>query len=67
MKGKSVEDILILLDGLRCYNCRARLIVVEKGGRTIIKNKLLVIDERKGIIEIKCRECGRIKTIISKS
>ena len=67
MKDKSIEDILLFSDGVRCDNCKARLIVVKEGGRAIIKNKLLVIDERKGIIEIKCRECGRIKTIISKS
>jgi hypothetical protein len=69
MKNKSITDILLLLDGLQCDNddCRARLIVVKGGNRTIIKNKLLVIDERKGVIEIKCHECGWVNTIISNS
>lgn len=66
MNGKSIEDILSRLNGLRCDNreCNERLIVARAGDKTIIKNKLLVINERKGVIEIKCRECGRVKTII---
>jgi len=67
MKDRSIEDILLLLDGLQCDNCKARLIVIEVENRTIVKNRLLVIDRKKGIIEIKCRECGCIKTIISNS
>lgn len=66
MKNKSLTEILLLSDGIRCKQCNTRLIVVKEG-RSIIKNRLFVIDEGKGIIEIKCRECGRIKTIISKS
>ena len=64
MKGKPIEDILLHLDGLLCDYCGVRLIVVDAGNRTIIKNKLLVIDERRGVIEIKCRDCGCIKRII---
>ena len=64
MKTKSITEILLLSDGIRCKQCNTRLIVVKEG-KSIIKNKLFVIDEGKGIIEIKCRECGCINRIAS--
>lgn len=64
MRNKSLTEVLLLLDGMRCEQCNTRLIVVKEG-KSIIKNKLFVIDEGKGIMEIKCRECGCIKRIVS--
>lgn len=66
MKNKSLTEILLLSDGIRCKKCDTRLIVVKEG-KSIIKNRLFVIDEVKGIMEIKCRECGCIETIVSNS
>ena len=49
LKGKKV----------RCEKCEKWLIILDEE-RTIIKNRLIVIDKAKGIIEIKCGQCGKI-------
>lgn len=61
----SIKNISSIFNGVKCNKCRARLIVLDEEGRTIIKTKLMIIDDKKGVLEIKCRECGCIKTIIS--
>lgn len=63
-KASLTINALSVLQDMKCV-CGARL-VVNDGDSTIIKNKLLVIRRKRGmlIIEIKCRECGKVNIVI---
>ena len=57
---------LAMIESLRTcevWCCCGKKLVIHNDKKTIIKNKLLVINDREGTIEIKCSECSKITVI----
>jgi hypothetical protein len=55
---------LLALSETKCKQCKTVLIIQEVDS-TIIKSKLMKIYKSKGVIEIKCRQCGKLQTVYS--
>lgn len=63
MNIATAVNTLLSLRDIKCEFCGAVLIVQEKSV-TIIKNRLLKIYKNKAVVEIKCRECGKLQNLI---
>jgi hypothetical protein len=61
----SVAHIIPKLVGVRCLTlgCR-KVLVVRDEGRIIIKNNLLILDEEKGSVELKCSDCRKTSVFL---
>jgi hypothetical protein len=57
--------VMNTIRGLVGRKCRCKkLLALLDGTRMVIKTKVLVIDEEKGIIEIKCSNCATVTEVI---
>ncbi len=57
-----ITNALLTRQRIKCSHCGAAL-VIQKDEETIIKNRLMIISRRKGVIKIKCKECGTLQII----
>jgi hypothetical protein len=53
------------LRGREMWCSCGKKIVIQKEGKTIVKNKLLILNEE--VIEIKCKECGKMNILSHKN
>ena len=64
MSIEKVMGSLLSLSGMKCKQCHA-VLIIQDCDITIIKSKLMKINRSKGVIEIKCRQCGNLQIVCS--